>query len=297
MMRPIVTALVVLSSAGILIPAARGQQLGAPLVVASGFSLQLPADTDVATLPTTDVWAATPAAAAAPADHWTQTFAPYLWVPAITGKVTIGSNSARIDGTVGDTINAIKDLNAGFLGHYEARYDDAGVMVDVVYLDLHSSSGLPGGATAKTETAAGITEVGGFQRLTTWGEDPQTKSSSSLEMLGGIRNWYLAENLDVNAAGFHGSAHDDWTDGFVGLRLLTQFNERWALSLRGDIGGFGLFNGSKGTWQGVGTVTYATSESGQIALGWRQLVIDYSNGDANMRTNLAGPFLGYIFRF
>jgi hypothetical protein len=297
MMRPTVTALVVLSSAGLLIPAARGQQAVAPLVVAAGSALPALTDEDVATLPVTDVWSNAHPPAAAPADHWEQSFAPYIWVPAITGKLTLGAHSARFDGTIGDTINALKDLNAGFLGHYEARYDDAGVMVDVVYLDLHSSSGLPGGATAKTEVAAGITEVGGFQRIATLSENTQDKTATTLEALGGIRNWYVAGNLSVPSAGVHGTVHNDWTDGFVGLRMLSQLDERWALVLRGDIGGFGLFNGSKGTWQAAGTVTYATSPSGQIALGWRQLVIDYSHADSNTRMNLSGPFLGYIFRF
>src|SRR5690349_5661214 len=143
MMRPIVTAAVVLSSAALLIPAARGQA-APPLVVAAGFSLPAPADEDVATLPTADVWRAAPAAAPAAADHWVQTFAPYLWIPAVTTKATVGAQSARVDSNVGDTLDGVKDLNAAFGGHYEARYDDAGVMVDATYMDLHSSSGLPG---------------------------------------------------------------------------------------------------------------------------------------------------------
>lgn len=298
-MRQIATGLAVLWSSVVLAPLAQGQAT-APLASVPGFGL--PVLRTVAADEPAD-WIAPraetrrPASLASADEAWEQSFAPYLWVPAIDGKVTVKGNTAPVDVSIGDTIDALNDLDFAFIGHYEARHGDSGFMADVVYLDLPGEANLPNGAEVESEFKAAIVEVGGFQEVERWDADPQDARQCALEVIGGVRVWSLDVDLDVDALGIHGSGDEDWVDPFIGLRVLSQLDERWAVVVRADVGGFGIFNGADGTWQVTGTVTYATSESGQLGFGWRTLSVDYDHANFEIDTRLSGPFVGYNFRF
>ncbi len=84
-------------------------------------------------------------------------------------------------------------------------------------------------------------------------------------------------------------------DPFLGGRLLLDLSEKWALSLRGDIGGFDV--GSELTWNVTALLGYRLSETMTLGFGYRHLDIDYEDGDLVFDAQFSGPYLGLSIRF
>ena len=93
----------------------------------------------------------------------------------------------------------------------------------------------------------------------------------------------------------------DWIDLFVGLRIQADLTEKIALSLRGDIGGFDISDGSDFTWSTTGLVGYQFTEQSALWLGYKHLDVDYEEGTGSnkfaMDMSLSWPVLGFSYRF
>jgi len=86
-----------------------------------------------------------------------------------------------------------------------------------------------------------------------------------------------------------------WLDPIVGVRWGWDMTDKWKLSLRGDIGGFGL--GSDFAWNLVGLIFFKPWKNVAIVGGYRVLALDYEDSDAfsrfEMDTTMHGPILGF----
>ena len=97
------------------------------------------------------------------------------------------------------------------------------------------------------------------------------------------------------------SARDkvDWVDPVIGLYYIWPFSDRWALSLRGDVGGFGV--GSEFAWQGVGILRWQVSSGVGVLFAYRYLSNDYEDGKGadyfEYDMSMQGPALGVVFTF
>lgn len=72
------------------------------------------------------------------------------------------------------------------------------------------------------------------------------------------------------------SEDKDWFDPILGVRAQWNFNDKWFLAGRSDIGGFSV--GSDLTWSVQGTVGYRFTEKVSAELGYRYLDTDYKDG-------------------
>jgi opacity protein-like surface antigen len=72
------------------------------------------------------------------------------------------------------------------------------------------------------------------------------------------------------------SRTDDWFDPYVGLRARYNLNEKFYVTTRADIGGFGV--GSDLTWQVAGAVGCQLSSRIFAEAGYRYLYVDYNSG-------------------
>ncbi len=278
--------------------------------------------------------AAQPAAAEPPAapdpEPWRFNVASYGWAVGITGNVTTHGQTLDVSASTIDLLQKSDSL-IGFMGYFEADKGRVGFYSDLVFAKLGFGTGqtsyrnpLPGLSIASTTSTAltyslFIAEMGGLYEVARW-PGASEGSATALDGLLGFRYWNnsveanftASGNVNVAAYGFDRSFGLDtaraggvqWVDPLVGFRLRHTFTPRQQITLRGDIGGFGL--GSQITWQAIVVYSYAWQFPGhQVAalLGFRALGVNYSSpsgaGASAVGINeiLYGPLIGVSFRF
>lgn len=88
-----------------------------------------------------------------------------------------------------------------------------------------------------------------------------------------------------------------WVDPIVGLRALVQPGERLALSLAGNVGGFGVGSASKFAWEASTVAFYALGERVRLALGYRVQGLERERSDLELDLLLHGPIVGVVIGF
>ena len=127
-----------------------------------------------------------------------------------------------------------------------------------------------------------------------------------LDLTAGIRYVYMKSVVDIDiepgALGLFPSrikstSRKDWVDPVLGARTRLALSDRWLLSVRGDIGGFGVGSASDFSWQVVAGMGYRLTDRTTLSAGYRKLDIDYKSGDAELDMTLEGPFAACTIRF
>jgi hypothetical protein len=231
---------------------------------------------------------------------WRFDVAPfYLWLPALNGRITVGETSASVDQSVGDTLDlAFESLKFAATGRVEARKGRALLTLDLMYMDL--------GENVQTDVGAGVTvrskqlilEFGGGYHLLDWSVAGEGKPSLAVDVLAGGRYVDLDSGITIENV-LDVDRSQDWLDPFIGGRLRLDIIDRLSVSVRGDIGGFGV--GSHFAWNMAAILRYQVSPRVSTGVGYRILDINYSEGtgarafryDVQMR----GPVLGLDIHF
>ena len=269
--------------------------------------------------------------AAAPAASdpapWRFEAAAYGWMMSAAGSTTAKGQTIDFDASFIQLLQKSDSL-IGYMGYFEADKGRVGFYADLVFAKLgfmntmlsyrNPVAGLKVSTTANAALtySMAIIETGGLYELHRWsGSDG---SSTALDALMGFRIWNQTTdvNYDVIGAidlsrlglqrgiGFSttGSGSLTWVDPLVGLRLRHQLTAAQKITLRGDIGGFGLQ--SSITWQAVALCSYAWQFTGYqlvAGIGYRALGVNYSTGSGNAVSAidmvLHGPIIGAAIRF
>jgi len=229
-------------------------------------------------------------AEAAADDGWHFLVAPYLWAAALDGETGAKGTTSNLHWSFSDIV---QHLEMGFMGQLEAHEGRLGFVANPVYLNLSNDQH---GPVRTIDVRTGLDALIG-EAFATWELLP------GFELLAGAR--YTEIELDVRVhdkntgASVSQQATVNWTDPIVGARYAHDFDDRWSMSLRGDVGGSG--GQSDFVWNAVATVGYRVGSSGKLYLGYRVLDYDYVNGSpANRFTfniRVAGPVLGYGMTF
>lgn len=222
-------------------------------------------------------------------------FTPYVWATAMEGSATVKGNKANIDLSFGDILD---HLDFGLQGHFEGQTADDSIFADLFYASLSAEDDLAPGVEADVDQEMWILELGGGLVL---GDPPPAEGPEArrrIEAIGGLRYWRVDADLDVTGVA-SASGDEEWLDPFVGLRALFPVGEHADISLRGDLGGFGV--GSQSSYNLVATLLVDVFENGRLAVGYRVLDADYDDGDGadefEFDARLKGPFVGLTFRF
>jgi hypothetical protein len=231
--------------------------------------------------------------------RWEFVIAPYFWMSSLSGDVTVKGIPMHVSVPFSETLQA---LTFGGQLHLEARKDRWGLFLDATYFDL---SGDAQGITASGEMGIQqwIVEFGGFYRFGTWPLGKDGKSAFIMDGLVGGRYWNTLVTLDLSVplAGtfLSASGRKEWVDPFVGARMELSLNEKFNLSLRGDVGGFDV--GSKFTYNAMGLVGYNISRVVSLWLGYRVMGVNYESGSGFSKfkydMTMYGPITGIVFRF
>lgn len=256
----------------------------------------------------------------APADQWTFTVRPYLWLPSITGtlKYDMPSDGSGGGANVDLSSYVLENLNFALMVSADARKGDWAVLTDVVYLDVESDDSRvksvdfagPGGrievpAGANLDTKATLSGV-------LWGLAGAWTAvrggNSSLDVLAGFRMLNIKAESDYllsadivapdgsgRTFGRSGGVSKTETlwDGIVGVRGSIGLGEsKWDIPYYLDVG----TGGSAVTYQGVAGIGYRF-HWGDLQLMYRYLYYDMKEDKLLQGVSFYGPALGLNFRF
>jgi hypothetical protein len=247
-----------------------------------------------------------------PADRWTFSVTPYLWLPGISTKLNYGPPGAGSPTpNVGVDADALlRALEFGLMVNGEARRGRWLVATDLIYLDLGRESSSvrsvdfnPGSGPVNVSTASLATGGSTTLRGTIWsmlgGYAALTDPRATLDVVAGFRylrldatsDWQLSATVTgpagsgtFPASGSIERSNDLWT-AIVGVKGRAAFDGTpWFVHYYGDVGA----GSSATTWQLAGGVGYAF-KWGEVFADYRRL--HYGAGGSRLVDTLdAGGF-------
>jgi hypothetical protein len=221
-------------------------------------------------------------------DAWRQTVFLYGMGVAIDGDAQIGPLTVPVDLSISDVFDA---LDFGAMAAYRIENGTWSYALDVTYMDLGWS-----GTTQQGRAQASL----GNDQLTVMATVGR-RLTPRLEALVSAAYFDVSADLRVRLLQQTARAtrDADWIDPLVGLHYKAPIGGKWSLSLRGDIGGFGV--GSDLTLHGWVTLLRQNSERFSWYFGYRYISYDYETGSgANyQRYDLQqhGPGIGLAWSF
>lgn len=234
------------------------------------------------------------AAAATPADSgWRYEGTPYLWAAGVSGTTRVGTRlpAVHVDASFSDLVD---QLDVGLMGTFEARKGRWGVVFDGLYMKLSADVEPLVPERSGTNTAElkeTLLQIAGAYRVF---DDAVT----AVDVLAGARYTNLEVELNLvptalRPLGRERSGNVDWTDGFVGGRVLHKLSDRWSLVGYADLGG----GGTDKSWQLIAGANYRFSDKMSGKFGYRILSMDYDKTEFLYNIKTAGIYAGLGFRF
>jgi opacity protein-like surface antigen len=245
-----------------------------------------------------------------PSDDWEIRLMPYVWMASIDADKTVSGLTGSVDLSFGDVLD---NLDFTAMGRLEVWKGKWGFTFDGLYLDLgvdKSFEGTSSGTSFDLDADArlGSADFALAYRLFEQGFENNFIRKLTFEPYAGLRYVYLKQKIDLNVeiagVGSIGATlgkSEDWIEPFVGGRVIWDLNDKMAINVRGDAGGFGIGSASRLTWNFVAGVDYKLSKKVSLNAGYRILDIDYSRGSGSdkfaLDGKLEGPVIGLIILF
>ena len=231
-----------------------------------------------------------PAAPVETSNGWWFRAAPYGWLTAVEGDVSVGPLTTPVDVSMQDTLDS---LDMTFMGLFEVGRDRWSLGVDVIYGKL--SQDIDGGGH--------LFDSFRFEQKQ-WFITPALRyrvidtSDYHMSVFAGARVTALEVDLTGRFARggqvTHG-ADGSWVDPVVGIAGQADIGDRWFFRYSGDIGGFGV--SSELIWNAFAGFGFNLTDSASVVLGYRGLGLDYTDGPLSLDIISHGPVLGAEFSF
>lgn len=231
-----------------------------------------------------------PAIDAGVADEWKFSVSPYLWAPALSGKITHNRlPPVDIDASFDKILDNL-DFAAMLMG--DARKGRYSIFGDLLYVKVGAQGDTPRGILAdsvdvKNESFTGMIGAG-YSVL--------DRSEHSLDVVGGLRVWSVDTDIRFNGRFSRGRKYSDsatWVDAMVGVRGTYNFHSKAYLTGWGMIGA----GGAQADWDlGLG-VGYNFNKSVSATVGYRAMGVDYERNGFKYDVVLQGPIAGVTIRF
>lgn len=190
--------------------------------------------------------------------RWRVIFSPYVWGASLNGNAGLLGRSTTVDVPFKDIFN---NLDMSFMGNVEISNGTFGAYFDGQYTKTSQDEDVLGRQLGLDIVSTTLTG-GVFYRIYQHALDGLTYFGKqrvfAIEPTAGVRWTQLKATLSVGP--YTESRKKDWTDPFIGTRVLYDINDRWNIAAEADIGGFGA--GTK------------LSANGQIYLGYRTKLFD-----------------------
>ncbi|WP_205626536.1 hypothetical protein [Ruegeria profundi] len=228
---------------------------------------------------------------------WDWTAEAYFWGADLGGETTSGDD---INMPIDDIID---DLKFGVMGSIFAEKGDWLLFADAFYLDLGDSDDVSANIGPIDVDVRGSFDLKGFSSTFGAGYKIMQNAGTTLHAVGGVRFLWLDSEVEVNATeSISGSPIDgqvitdkevgnNW-DAIIGLRGVTELNDKWYLSYYGDVGA----GNSELTWQASLAANYRMARA-DLVFGYRYLDFDLDDFGPIDDLNLGGPFVGVKVSF
>jgi len=251
----------------------------------------------------------------APADPWTFSITPYLWLPNINGTLKYiippgSGGSPEVETGPNDYLQA---LQAVLMISGEARKDSWSVFTDLIYLNFADqkssikSVDFGGNIVSSSVNVATSSSLRGLEWTLGAGYAVRTVQAIKLDVFGGLRylgleaktDWQLEAAISGPGGGQtfpqagEVSGRADLWDGIVGVKgRILLGSSRWSIPYYLDVG----TGSSSLTWQGMLGVAYSFKWGG-VTLTYRNLYYDEKDDKLLQNFRFTGPEIGVTFLF
>jgi hypothetical protein len=217
-------------------------------------------------------------------DRWSVELTPYLWAAGLDGNTAADGVGSEIDTDY--SFFSLDNLDFALGTALEARKGRWGMLYDAMYVEFSDAFDRAPGS--EVEVSGGVFDAIGSMTAS---------NGRPLGLLFGVR--YVALKATVDVAPIpRATARESWLDPVVGLTFSHAFNERWSVTLRGDVGGFSLSSRSSELATNVSAM-FGWQLNDKLALrgGYRMLQMDFEGDDLVLDATLQGYVAGASLRF
>jgi len=238
---------------------------------------------------------------------WEVIVSPYVWAQSIQGHETVRDVKLDVDVSFRDILER---LDLGIMGVVEVRYGEWRLAADVLWASLSETSSrdtLLGPVKTKLDLTQVVADFLAGRRVFSqpatwlpWSRRIDDPRRLDVDLFAGARYWYLENRLKLRVSGvtaLTSSSNSDWADPILGIRVQLGLTDRFGLSVRGDVGGFGIGSSSDLTWQAWGGLGYRLSDRWTSWAAYRALGLDRKEGGIRSDLVMQGPLLGVSFHF
>ena len=208
---------------------------------------------------------------------------PYLWAASINGTTAAGgTESPPIDS--GYSFFSLDNLDGVASATFTARGEQWGFLFDFLYV-AYEDTLLEGTVLeAKPRLEGRVVEFTGSYK---------PASVNDLQVIGGLR--YQDIDVEVSILNNSPQASADWVDPFIGVIYSPRLSNKLYLSLRGDLGGFGIQSDLAINAEAM--LRYQFGDTFSAKLGYRYLKVDFEDGNLIYDLTLDGVLFGLGIQF
>jgi hypothetical protein len=225
-------------------------------------------------------------------NSWRGTISIYGWFPGVRGTVGVLGHNAGFNAPFTDIFHFLKGIIPVAVEADKGRF--------VMPIDFFWVKLAQGTATPFTDVTSNFVNVHLTESFLTPMVGYRLLNSEHLKVdaLGGIRYWYVGENLQligpqVPVPPFIRS--QNWVDGLGGARFILPVSDKAAITVSGNAGA----GGANLDYQVIGLFSYNFTPKIGMGLGWRYLAVDYrpTNKQFIFDTINSGALAGLYFNF
>ena len=217
-------------------------------------------------------------------ERWAVELTPYLWAAGLDGNTAADGTGSEIDTDY--KFFSLDNLDFALGTAVEARKGRWAMLGDAMYVEFSDAFDRAPGS--EVEVSGGFVETVGAM---------QASNGRPLELLFGLRYVALKSTVDI-APVPRADARESWLDPLVGLRFTYDFNDRWSVALRGDIGGAGISSSSSELATNVSAMFgWRISEKLTLRGGYRMLQMDFDGDSLVLDATLQGYVMGASWTF
>lgn len=203
--------------------------------------------------------------ASASDDEWKVRISVYGWFPGIHGTVGAADHNVSVHAPFSDVFHYLKGVIPVMTEVDKGRFV---APVDFFWVRLGDNTAIPLGGLAVTFANLKVTESILTPKV---GYRVFNGDHLKVDALGGIRYWYVSQNLSLFPYLQNQSRNDSWVDGLGGARFIIPIGEKATIQASGDAGA----GGADLDYQAVGLFTYDFTKQIGLGLGWRYLDVKY----------------------
>ena len=219
----------------------------------------------------------------------------YGWLAGYGGDIRPGPGAPtlKVDKSFGELF---KDIDGAFFATGLVRRDRLVFVADISHTSSSKTGQVPTGLpmpfppSVPAEGRIRQTSLTGLA-----GYRVANDGRTTLDLLGGVRAWWVRPRLDVPALGISRDPKVDFVDPIVAARANFTLGRRLSTLVYADVGGFGA--GSDLTMQVVGTLNSRVGRNVWLSGGYRYLLVDYEDHGIKVNSRLGGPLLGVTLVF